>query len=145
MSVRSHVVVSLRVQGDVKEREGEVGGTREGFLSMCVYVCMCAGKSMCPGMCVEGCVCRDVCGGRTCVYVCERRQKRCCNEVESVHSTVATDRWWLLLRNTSPRIYIYTNMHILTTGLKNKIPLSFPGLMVVSELDPHMWGVWFRD
>ena len=42
-------------------------------------------------------------------------------------------------------VYIYTNMHILTTGLKNKIPLSFPGLMVVSELDPHMWGVWFRD
>lgn len=58
MSVRSHVVVSLRVQGDVKEREGEVGGTRQGVLSMCVYVCMCAGmcagKSMCAGMCVEG-------------------------------------------------------------------------------------------
>ena len=57
MSVRSHVVVSLRVQGDVKEREGEVGGTRQGVLSMCVYVCMCAGMCVEGGhvyMCVEG-------------------------------------------------------------------------------------------
>ena len=133
--------------GDVKEREGDVGGTRQGFLSMCVYVCMCAGKSMCPGMCVEGCVWRDVCGGRTCVCVCGRRQKRCCNEVESVHSTVATNRWWLLLRNTSP--CIYTNMHNYInhrpqgTRLHSHSQVSWS--KVVLEPDPHMWGVWFWD
>ena len=109
--------------GDVKEREGEVGGTRQGVFSMC---CMCAGKSMCVYVCMcarvwgMGCVWReDMC---TCVWEGER-QKWCCNEVESVHSTVAntmltTDRWWLPC--------IYTNMHTLTIGLKKQDSTLIP-------------------
>ena len=72
MSVRSHVVVSLRVQGMSKKgRERWVEQDR-AFLA-CVA---CVQERACVYMyaCVHVYGGWDACGGKTCVHVCERER-----------------------------------------------------------------------
>ena len=107
-----------------------MGGTRQGVLSMCVYVCMCAGKSMCPGMCVEGCVWRDVCGGMCVegghVYVCVEGGKNDAAMRLKVYTALLllTDGgYYSEIRH---HVYILICITILTTGLKEQDSTLIP-------------------